>query len=392
MEKIQTIDIFCQIIDNFGDAGVCWRLAKIMARDHQMRVNLYIDQPQILEAVAAAERADFHELTIKPWPQNPADYKDCGAMVIEAFGCMLPDFVIECMMDKKRAGDAPHWAPHWIDLEYLSVEEWVKDAHAIKSTHPTTGLQKTLFFPGFESWSGGVLREADYKTRRDQFLNDWRELEAFCERIDMPQNIRAMILNPDHNKSLPRPILISYFAYSNAPLEQLLDIWAHANRSIILLAPVADFDASKPARERGSVQFHEIPFMSQPDYDRLLMICDLNFVRGEDSFVRAQLAGKPMIWDIYKQPDNAHTPKLRAFLSQYCRSFNKNTRETLAKCFEIWNERDLEDTAAWLSMVDQLDAIRQGAAAWAEFLIESPSLTERLLAFCEMDTHSVSNS
>lgn len=387
MEKIQTIDIFCQIIDNFGDAGVCWRLAKILARDHQMRVNLYIDQPQILEAVAAAEQADFHEITIKPWPQSPADYKECGAMVIEAFGCMLPDFVIECMIEKKRAGDAPHW----IDLEYLSAEEWIKDAHAMTSTHPTTGLKKTLFFPGFERWSGGVLREADYKIRRDQFLNDSHDLAAFCERIDMPQNIRAMILNLDHDQPSPRPILISYFAYRDAPLEQLLAILAAANRSIILLAPVADFDASKPARERGGVQFHEIPFMSQPDYDRLLMICDLNFVRGEDSFVRAQLAGKPMIWDIYKQENNAHTPKLQAFLLQYCRSFDQDTRETLAKCFEIWNERDLKDTAAWLSMVDQLDAIRHGAAAWAEFLIESPSLTERLLAFCGMDTHSVSN-
>lgn len=168
-------------------------------------------------------------------------------MVIEAFGCMLPDFVIECMIEKKRAGDAPHW----IDLEYLSAEEWVKDAHAMTSTHPTTGLQKTLFFPGFERWSGGVLREADYKIRRDQFLNNSRELEAFCERVHMPQNIRAMILEPVQVQPSPRPILISYFAYRDAPLEQLLAILADANRSIILLAPVADFDASKPARERG---------------------------------------------------------------------------------------------------------------------------------------------
>ena len=98
-----------------------------------------------------------------------------------------------------------------------------------------------------------------------------------------------------------------------------------------------------------------------------------------------------MIWDIYKQENNAHTPKLQAFLLQYCRSFDQDTRETLAKCFEIWNERDLEDTVTWLSMLDQLDAIKNGAASWAEYLMESPSLTQRLLAFCGMEKANVSN-
>lgn len=383
MEKIQTIDIFCQIIDNFGDAGVCWRLAKIMAHDHRMRVNLYIDQPEILLAIAKAEIKNFHGITIKNWPQNPMDYTNCADMVIEAFGCMLPDFVVAAMVRAKNSGPAPHW----IDLEYLSMEEWVKDAHAMISSHPTTGLKKTLFFPGFERWSGGVLRESDYKIFRDEFLSNPQEWRAFCDRTCLPEAASAALMN----QSSPRPILISYFAYRDAPLEQLLAILADANRSIILLAPVADFNASKPARERGGVQIHEIPFMSQPDYDRLLMLCDLNFVRGEDSFVRAQLAGKPMIWDIYKQENNAHMPKLQAFLRQYCRSFREDTRETLAKCFEIWNERDLEDTVTWLSMLDQLDAINNGAASWAEYLMESPSLTQRLLAFCGMEKANVSN-
>ena len=41
---------------------------------------------------------------------------------------------------------------------------------------------------------------------------------------------------------------------------------------------------------------------------------DWNFVRGEDSLVRALWAGKPFVWQIYPQHDGAHWDKLTAFL------------------------------------------------------------------------------
>lgn len=57
-----------------------------------------------------------------------------------------------------------------------------------------------------------------------------------------------------------------------------------------------------------------LPRLTQRDYDRLLWSCDLNFVRGEDSLVRALWAGKPFVWHIYPQHDEAHHAKLDAFL------------------------------------------------------------------------------
>jgi uncharacterized repeat protein (TIGR03837 family) len=66
-----------------------------------------------------------------------------------------------------------------------------------------------------------------------------------------------------------------------------------------------------------SIQLISIPFVSQDEYDWVLSQCDFNIVRGEDSFVRAQLAGKPFIWHIYPQADRAHETKLAAFLDLY---------------------------------------------------------------------------
>jgi uncharacterized repeat protein (TIGR03837 family) len=59
-----------------------------------------------------------------------------------------------------------------------------------------------------------------------------------------------------------------------------------------------------------------LPWLSQQDYDKLLWACDMNFVRGEDSVLRALWTGKPFVWQIYPQQDGAHLPKLAAFLQQ----------------------------------------------------------------------------
>ena len=82
----------------------------------------------------------------------------------------------------------------------------------------------------------------------------------------------------------------------------------------------------------GALTVRVLPFVSQPDYDKLLWACDLNFVRGEDSFVRAQWAGKPFIWHIYPQDKNLHHVKLRAFLQRYAADI-----ESLSNFSLFWN-------------------------------------------------------
>jgi len=42
------------------------------------------------------------------------------------------------------------------------------------------------------------------------------------------------------------------------------------------------------------------------------LACDVNFVRGEDSFVRAQFAARPLVWQAYPQDEGAHLNKSAA--------------------------------------------------------------------------------
>ncbi len=44
-------DIFCRVIDNFGDIGVCWRLATQLAGQGQ-QVRLWVDDASALQWMA----------------------------------------------------------------------------------------------------------------------------------------------------------------------------------------------------------------------------------------------------------------------------------------------------------------------------------------------------
>lgn len=38
-----TWDIFCSVVDNYGDIGVTWRLARQLAAEHDLDVRLWVD-------------------------------------------------------------------------------------------------------------------------------------------------------------------------------------------------------------------------------------------------------------------------------------------------------------------------------------------------------------
>jgi uncharacterized repeat protein (TIGR03837 family) len=124
------IDLFCRVIDNYGDIGVCWRLARQLASEHAAQVRLIVD-------VIAWETSS----SLPPAP-----------IVIEAFACDPPDAYVHAMA-------ANAIKPIWINLEYLSAEAWIDDVHGLPSPHPRLPLTKFFFCPGFTEKSGGLIRE-----------------------------------------------------------------------------------------------------------------------------------------------------------------------------------------------------------------------------------------
>jgi uncharacterized repeat protein (TIGR03837 family) len=281
-------DIFCNVIDNHGDAGVCWRLAaELGARGEAVR--LWIDDGSMLRWMApqGAPRVE-----VVAWT-DPAPPLEPGDVAVEAFGCdPPPDFVA-----RMAAAARP---PAWLNLEYLSAEPYVERNHGLPSPvmhGPGAGLVKHFFYPGFTARTGGLLRESDLQARRAGF-----DRTAWLRQWGIEDRAAR---------------LVSLFCYEPLALPQLLAQLAAAaqpTRLLVTAGRAAAAVRALGAASSGALQLHFLPLLSQRDYDHLLWSCDLNFVRGEDSLVRGLLAGVPSVWQIYPQEDQAHHAKLEAFL------------------------------------------------------------------------------
>jgi len=122
-------------------------------------------------------------------------------------------------------------------------------------------------------------------------------------------------------------------------------------------------------------------FLSQLDYDRLLWSCDLNFVRGEDSFVRAQWASVPFVWHIYPQAEDAHRVKLDAFLHRFECGLNPELASACRQFWLGWNGTGLAATQ-WPAMLAALPALTTHGRAWADQLASAEDLASKLVKFC----------
>ncbi len=369
-----TWDIFCSVVDNYGDIGVTWRLARQLVAEHDLAVRLWVDDlnafvPLCPGADPGAAQQWQQGVEVRAWPADwqPAEPAD---VVIGAFACQLPAAYIESM----RARPAPVL---WLNLEYLSAEDWVEGCHGLPSPQPN-GLRKVFFFPGFTDKTGGLLREASLLSRRQAFEQSAEARAAFLQSLGV--------------QAQPGALLISLFAYENGQLGRWLDALAEDARPVHLLVPqgriLGDLGAwlgeqqlqAGAVHQRGTLTVQILPFVSQDDYDRLLWSCDFNAVRGEDSFVRAQWAGRPMLWHIYVQEENAHWEKLEAFLSHYRQGLSDAADEALMALWRAWN-MDGDMHAAWQGARKHWAELQQHARDWATCQAARPDLAKALVQF-----------
>ena len=386
-------DIFCTAIDNYGDIGVCWRLARQLAGEHGCAVTLWLDDLQAMAHMGAGIDPAWDvqplpvdgstgAITLRRWrpdaaadamPGTATDTISPGDLVIEGFGCRLPEAFLNAMAARPVA-------PVWINLEYLSAEDWVEGCHGLPSQHPRTGLIQRFWFPGFTPGSGGLLREAGLLAARDAFQRDAAAQAAFWAGLGLSDAGR-------HQRR------ISLFAYENPAISGLLQTLADTAGDTLLLVPtgraLADVAAwagatSRPVAgdrlRRGNLDIAVLPFLEHADYDRLLWACDLNAVRGEDSFVRAQWAGRPLLWHIYPQEDRAHEAKLDAWLARV-----RQQVPDMPECWTVanrgWNQTGATQ-ADWTAAMAALPVMTAAAQDWCRYLGAQADLAGGLHRLC----------
>jgi uncharacterized repeat protein (TIGR03837 family) len=372
MPHIRRWDIFGKVVDNFGDAGVGWRLARELVAEHGRDVTLWQNDLAPLARIVAGidpmqDAQKVAGVTFRRW-REPFPEVAAADVVVEAFGCGLPSTYTAAMT---RAMPAPAW----FVLEYLSAEPWVDGAHGLASPHPQLSLPRRFWFPGFTAKTGGLIRERGLIAARGAFLRDDAAQRALWSAIGVPP--------PAADE-----LRVTLFCYPNAALPALLDAWADGDDAIVCLVPdgvasgaLDTWSAGNVPHfghplHRGRLSLYSIPFVPQDDYDRLLWSSSINFVRGEDSFVRAQWAARPFAWHIYPQAGDAHRPKLEAFLDRYTAGLDSPVDAAVRGFWRSWNgiENAGPIDVAWREFIAARGAIERHAATWAAELSELPEL------------------
>jgi uncharacterized repeat protein (TIGR03837 family) len=370
-------DIFCKVIDNFGDIGVGWRLAADLAsRGHQVR--LWADDASALRWMAPDGCVGVRVL---PWvgpldltagrvEQQPPD------VMIEAFGCEIaPEFIAACARIERVGGKKPVW----INLEYLSAEPYVERCHAMPSpvqSGPAAGWIKWFYYPGFTEATGGLLREPDLTERQANFdRTAWLATQGIAWKGEKSDEklVSLFCYEPPALAGLLGQL--AQHGLAGQPVRLLVAAGRAENAVKAILGDEIGLKPSSDGRRQLSISY--LPLLTQRDYDHLLWTCDLNFVRGEDSMVRALWAGKPFVWQIYPQHDDAHLAKLHAFLDWL------DAPPSLRAFHAAWNEGATRQATSGGPMPSPADlpAWQSCALAARARLMAQDDLSTRLLTF-----------
>lgn len=371
-------DIFCRVIDNFGDIGVTWRLARQLHTEYGWEIRLWVDDLlsfQHLEPrVQCVDHQNVAGIEIVLW--SDSGVHDPAAVAIAMFSCDLPRAYLERMHARQT---------RWINLEYLSAEGWVEGCHGLPALR-TDGLASHFYFPGFTERTGGLLRETDLLAKRDRWQVDPAAQRAFLEHLGVSaaaltawtgHAARSVCAETAMHDAPAR--LISLFCYPDISLPTLIKTLATETRQSVLLVPQGIGPALVPG-QYGNLFVERIPFLPQPEYDKVLWMADLNFVRGEDSIIRALWAGKPLVWQIYPQTEHTHLIKLRAWLSRSALPVHAQA------LIEAWNQVPVNDAfaSALRTCLTPMNfqAWQEQAAGFCREQARLPDLASTLNQFC----------
>ena len=371
-------DIFCKVVDNLGDAGVCWRLARQLAHEHGLAVTLWIDDPAVLARFAPIDPSrDTQRATRRRRPAlgRPVSEVAPADVVVEAFGCGLPEDLRGCDGARRAGAGVVHpRVPERRDVDR-------RHACACDSPHPRLPLARRFWFPGFtRKPAAACCANAGLIAARDAFRRDRDGEIAFWSALGVP----------------PRQTgerRVSLFCYPNPALPALLDALADGDEAVTCIVPAGVAAGALDAWTagnvphfghpfaRGRLAVHAIPFLPQDDYDRLLWATDVNFVRGEDSFVRAQWAARPFVWNIYPQAEAAHERKLQAYVERFTSGLGRSAAAAVDRLHRAWNgvpgAGPIGD--AWAAFAAASPELESHGAAWAARLAGHSDLASVLV-------------
>lgn len=387
--QCNSIDIFCHVVDNFGDIGFVFRFAREFHRANPIcRVRVFVDDMNALQTINPAidpsiqmqshegiEYIAYAALTVELMRQlDPAD------VLIEAFACHIPELYLEAAESRPRV---------IINLEHLSAEAWVEGYHLRPSLLPFENLKKYFYMPGFTLATGGVIIEHRIE-RVKPLLAKHRFL---C--------LKGLLAQAGFTiGGLDTSLVGTVFTYERGFDTMIADLKC-LEREVVLLAfgdkirrgmmPTLERAGAGQIRDNhyisGNVQIVFMPFISQQRYDSLLCCADFNIVRGEDSLVRAILAAKPFIWNAYLQDDKYQKVKVEAFLENMDKYFFDREAFSRYRTLSLaFNDAEVESSVQstgeeYRSFFTNLTKIEHATRGMSYFLARNCDLVKQFSAF-----------
>lgn len=351
----------CKVIDFFGDIGVAWRIAKQLKVDFNIEVYLLVDDLVTTKRLIPSIDLSLQKQTINGINICHCDFSEDSTslppppdFVFNLFNIDLPHSYKTLIKRKKSK---------YIAIEYLSAEPWVDNFHLKPSIDPRSGLIKTYFYPGFTNQTGGLIREKGLFLRREAFNQSRRK--KFIQSLGGDPNLYS----------------ISLFYYPIQKIEVFLDVIDHIKKPAQFFIPQYLFDLLKLKNNYQFIHIIPYPFLNHDDFDNLLWSCDLNFVRGEDSWTRAIWAGKPFIWQPYIQENNIHLIKLKAFLKRYCEACDQDLSEILIKMHDDWSNNKFNEVL-WRDFFKQQARLETFVLKQSHHYFKEASFVESLVDYC----------
>ncbi|MBN2811158.1 MAG: elongation factor P maturation arginine rhamnosyltransferase EarP, partial [Spirochaetales bacterium] len=296
-----------------------------------LRLRLIVDDLAAFSALYPAVRAGFGFQTV-PAPDSGspdwlvAPWNDPGPEALAEFSARRPRYILECY-----ACGRPEWFEEilfdadddgirvLLNLEYLTAESWARDFHLLPSLTRSPQVRKYVFMPGFISGTGGLLPLEESAPRSEDDFHRGGSLHA-GGRSHADGSLHAD--GRSHAGGSEFRILLFSYEHDFTSLASALKAF-HADRPVrVLLAAGRSASPFLDAWNSSGRPFpvEELPMLPQLEWDSVFDSADLLIVRGEESWSRAILSGKPFVWECYPFRGDGHHAKIRAFL-EFARSF-----------------------------------------------------------------------
>ena len=395
-----TIDVLCKVVDNYGDIGVVYRLARALSElDPAPVLRIVVDDLRAFSLLEPLVRPDVAVQTVRGWTivdwRGPtvadagsyeAVYGQAGPrVVLECFACGRPDWFEAMLFDDDDDGSQKTI----VNIEYLSAEPYADEFHRLPSLTRSGSVRKHMFMPGFTPGTGGLILDSAFVAAK-----------ARCSEPAGLAVERGLLLAGAGLEMLPSDGLsadgtvgmfwVLVFSYERDYARIVADLAAfNAKRPVLVLVASGKSepcfmraweDAGRPFRVL------RLPFLPQETWDRVLLASDFLFVRGEDSMARAALSGRPFLWHAYPQAEAHQLVKVRALLERMRAHFDPQDFRYVEETFLAFNDR-LADGAAVagterVTRLLEADArMLHGFSSFADALAANGNLADALMTF-----------